>query len=80
MRNDAGTLPLLEALGEPSTPEEEKLYAGIGELLAIRAGLHTGLERRKANEIDRRIRALANDYRRLRDRNRLWGAAEPLLR
>lgn len=79
MRNDAGTLPLLEALGEPSTPEEEKLYAGIGELLAIRAGLHTGLERRKANEIDRRIRALANDYRRLRDRNRLWGAAEPLL-
>lgn len=79
MRNDARTLPLLEALGEPSTPEEEKLYAGIGELLAIRAGLHTGLERRKANEIDRRIRALANDYRRLRDRNRLWGAAEPLL-
>ena len=79
MRNDAGTLPLLETLGEPATPEEAKLYAGIGELLAIRAGLHTGLERRKANEIDRRIRALANDYRRLRDRNRLWGAAEPLL-
>ncbi|WP_302431969.1 hypothetical protein [uncultured Sutterella sp.] len=79
MRNDAGTLPLLETLGEPATPEEAKLYAGIGELLAIRAGLHTGLERRKANEIDRRIRALANDYRRLRDRNHLWGAAEPLL-
>ena len=79
MRNDLGSLPLLETLAQPSTSEEAELFAGIGELLRLRAGLHTGLERRKANEIDRRIRALVNDYRRLRDRNRLWGAAEPLL-
>ncbi|KAB7650331.1 hypothetical protein FG381_01225 [Sutterella faecalis] len=79
MRNDVGSLPLLETLAKPSTSEEAELFAGIGELLRLRAGLHTGLERRKANEIDRRIRALVNDYRRLRDRNRLWGAAEPLL-
>lgn len=79
MLNDVGSLPLLETLAQPSTSEEAELFAGIGELLRLRAGLHTGLERRKANEIDRRIRVLVNDYRRLRDRNRLWGAAEPLL-
>ena len=75
MRNDVGSLPLLETLAKPSTSEEAELFAGIGELLRLRAGLHTGLERRKANEIDRRIRALVNDYRRLRDRNRRkrWG-------
>ena len=79
MRKEEGTLTLLETLGDPATPDEAKLFAEIRALAEIRAGLHTGLERRKANEVERRLRALSADYRRLKDRNRLWGAAEPLL-